>query len=410
MSTSKPKKNTPGSNKHVFTLHHWTPTDWEYLKQLCETELNPGIVYLKVAQENGGEGDTPHLQGAFIFKSQIKHRPPAASKILMGPNKNLALPDPKNPGKFLKHHYHVDVMRVTCEEAANYCGNIAKEGSVPVYEYGSIPKSNRGTRTDYDEAQATIKKMAETGCKLEEIAEALPKFWANNEKWVRSRYNKYRKFKKNFFDENPMFQWQQDLVAYLNENTPDKRKILFIVDTEGNCGKSEISRNAEFLFPTKQVFPITPQDYKSMASLIPDDGADIVILDCPRQKQYDLPYDFIEELKTGSVVQTKYEPTKKEFPPMHIVVFMNRIPKTGKTILSADRYAIIEIQLEPEERDRLQSQQDNETAPYIEKHLKRTREILDTCEEEKAVKRAQYDEYTPLRDAGSPWSRPHRSL
>jgi hypothetical protein len=125
------------STKHVFTLHHWTKTDWNHLPRLCE--FNEHILYLKAAQENGKEGDTPHIQGCVIFDSKYKQREYIVSKILMGPNKNTALPNPKNPGKYLKHHYHVKTMKGTYQEASDYCGNIAKEGDVPIYQNGEIP-------------------------------------------------------------------------------------------------------------------------------------------------------------------------------------------------------------------------------------------------------------------------------
>ena len=251
--------------------------------------------------------------------------------------------------------------------------------------------TGQGKRNDYHDAQDFIKEKAESGCKLEELAEALPKFWAEREGWVRRTYNKYRKFGANFFEKNKIFKWQKELVAYLNDHTPDPRKILFVVNEEGNAGKSELVKNTRHLFPDKSVFCVPPQDYKSMASLMPDDGVDIIFLDCPRQKQYDIPYDFLEDLKNGSTVQTKYEVTKKEFVPPHVVVLMNRNPKTGKTILTEDRYVIIEIKLEPKERERLKSNQDSGTAPYLAKHLPRTREILDVCEEEKSNKQARHE-------------------
>jgi hypothetical protein len=160
-----------------------------------------------------------------------------------------------------------------------------------------------------------------------------------------------------------------------------------VVDNDGDTGKSELARNTRYLFPNKTVFCIPPQDYKSMASLVPDDGVYIVILDCPRMKQYDIPYDFLEDLKNGSTVQTKYEVIKKEFTPPHVVVLMNRNSKTGKTILSPDRYVIIEIKLEPEERERLTTIKESLTLAYITEHLPHTLEILETCEEEKSNKR-----------------------
>jgi hypothetical protein len=68
------------------------------------------------------------------------------------------------------------------------------------------------------------------------------------------------------------------------------------------------------------VFSVPPQDLVSMASLVPDDGVDIMILDCPRQRQYNIAYEFLENLKDGIVVQTKYQPLAKSFVLPHVVV------------------------------------------------------------------------------------------
>jgi hypothetical protein len=363
---------SPSGRRFTFTIHNWTQTDWEYLLTLSKS--NDDI-----------EGESPLLQGCVVFGRSFKQRPPKVSKILMGPNKDITLPPPNN-----KHHYHVDIMRGTLLQASEYCGNIAKEPDCPVYEYGDLPVvSNPGDRSDFHTAQKTIIKKAQAGCKLVEISERLPRFWAQNEQWVRGIFSRYYKFHVNFFEKNEIFKWQKDLVTYLNDNTPGPRKILFIIDEERNAGKSEIVSNLEFLFPGKTVFSIPPQDLTSMASLIPDDGVDIVILDCPRQRQYDIAYEFLENLKDGLVVQTKYQPIAKSFVPPHVVVLMNRNPKTGKTILSPGHYAINEVHLLQEEKARLEQAQTTTLPLYIAELMPHTCEILESCEDEKVVKHAR---------------------
>ena len=79
------KSNNPSGRKFVFTLHNWTETDWNHLPHLCESRSD--LIYLKVAQENGKEGDTPHLQGCVVFERNFKQRESKVSKILMGPKK-----------------------------------------------------------------------------------------------------------------------------------------------------------------------------------------------------------------------------------------------------------------------------------------------------------------------------------
>ena len=403
---SNPKLNP--SRKFIFTLHNWTEIDWNYLPVLFESRDE--IVYLKAAQETGSEGESPHLQGCILFKSTFKtQRPAAVSKILMGPNKSLARlaetpedsqahqVDKDNPGKFLKHHCHVESILPTssAEEAAAYCGNPAKEANCVILELGEIAKSRQGTRTDFEDAQKIFKAMTEARKKLSEIEDALPKFWANSEKWVRRKYKQYRPLKPNFFDTNDLFEWQRELVDYGN-SPPNARKIIFIVDLEGNVGKSKLVDNARHLWPDKTVFDISPKSESTMAYLFPDDDIDIFMMDCPRQTQYNISYTFLEECLNGKIVNEKYECSKKEFNPPHVFVFMNRHPKFGASIMSADRYVIVEVGLTLEERASLGETQKEGLHPYVKKHLPRTEEIRQDAERTKAEKRShvQIDGHT----------------
>ena len=201
--------HNPSCRKFVFTLHDWTETDWKHLPSLCESRND--LIFPKAAQENGKEGDSPHLQGCVVFDRDFKQRESKVSKILMGPNKDTALPDPENPGKCLGHHYHVKIMHGSFAEAANYCGNINKEGKCVTFVYGELPESSQGERTDFKTAQKLIKEKAKGGCKLvgpNGTSELLPRFWAQNEQWVRGLCTRYFKFGENFFEKNIPFKWQ----------------------------------------------------------------------------------------------------------------------------------------------------------------------------------------------------------
>ena len=114
------------NRRFTLTLHNWTDTDWDYICSL--DKKNEYIDYLKVAKETRSANETPHFQGCVVFNSRFKKQLPSAiSKILMGPNEELAHPNPANPSKTLKHHYHCDGMHASLEEAANYCGDPSKE-------------------------------------------------------------------------------------------------------------------------------------------------------------------------------------------------------------------------------------------------------------------------------------------
>jgi hypothetical protein len=382
---------TVPNNKFVFTLHHWTQADWDYLKSLCEgPNRHPNVSYLKVAQEKGGEGVTPHLQGCVLFDRTFKRqRPPAISKLLMGPNKDVRLPDPDNEGSFLRHHYyHVDGMRGTVAEAADYCGNVGKENGCEVYEYGSVPILRQGNHS-YEDAMPLIKKYAEEGMTYSELEDIFPRFAAKSPAWLRKQYLKHRVTEVNFFDDHKLWQWQERWRDYLRDKEPHPRKIIFMVDKTGNIGKSEFVRHAQTLIPNKIVFTMAPRDVQSMSSLIPDDGADVILIDAPRQVQYDLPYSFIEECKNGFVTNTKYEVNQKKFKTPHLLIFMNRNPKFGSSILSEDRYLIVELDLTPEEKERRDSTQTDFRDELLDTYMARTKEIR---EEAVAVQKAKQAE------------------
>jgi hypothetical protein len=207
---------------------------------------------------------------------------------------------------------------------------------------------------------------------------------------MRDIYLANRIVRENFFSIHEPFKWQLDLAEFLNRE-PDPRAILFIVDFVGNSGNSEFVRNAHYLCPDKEVWHCKPKDNTSLSNLCPDDGADIILIDCPRTATFQFPYDFVEECKDGEVVNTKYECAKKQFKTPHVVVFMNRIPQCGKSILSDDRYAIREVALEPDEQELLKAKQTKQRDPYLLETEEYTRKVLGEAEErseEKAQERA----------------------
>lgn len=249
----------------------------------------------------------------------------------MGPNKDKALPDPKNPGKHLKHHSHVDGMRRTLQQAADCCGGMFKEEGCETHSHSEIPVSQQGRCTDHAEAQEKIIAAAKNGMSRADLKLTLPCFADQSPMWMRDLHLQHKPRRENFFDLHKPHQWQSDLADYLNNEKPNARKILFAVDLEGNLGKTKSALNAQHLIPDKDAFHCTPKDTKSLSSLIPDDGTDVFLIDSPRKVQCDLPHNFIEEVKNGFVANTKCQCCKKEFKVPHVVVFVNRHPQFGKS-------------------------------------------------------------------------------
>lgn len=157
----------------------------------------------------------------------------------------------------------------------------------------------------------------------------------------------YPRFVKDYVRDNqekitveahPLRIWQQELNQILI-NAPDKREVIFIVDTVGDKGKSwfahyycDLHDNAQIIIPGK----------KADMTFVVEESKRVVFLDCPRSKQGEfIQYDFLEELKNGFIFSPKYESMNKRMKTPHVVVLMNEEPDMTK--LSRDRYRIIRL-------------------------------------------------------------------
>lgn len=125
--------------------------------------------------------------------------------------------------------------------------------------------------------------------------------------------------------------WQQQLARDL-EQEPDNRKIIWIVDSVGNAGKSYFAlhykqRNSYYVTGGKAADIYYGYQYE-----------EVVFFDLARMKQEYVQYDVMESFKNGQFYSTKYECKNVRFNIPHVVVFSNFHPDTQ--MLSADRWDI----------------------------------------------------------------------
>ena len=64
-------------------------------------------------------------------------------------------------------------------------------------------------------------------------------------------------------------------------------------------------------------------------------------------------------------------------------LFMNRLPKTGDSILSKDRYIFEEVILDPIEKAQIQTSRKENVSPYHARRLEHSRQILEECSQKK---------------------------
>ena len=290
--------------KHwAWTLNNYTDDNIESLRE----RLTPIADYVIWGKEVGEQG-TPHLQGFISFKVRKRF---ANAKAAFG-----------------IETVHIERAHHP-EQAADYC---KKDGDFE--EIGTFG-GGQGKRSDLDTFCEAVNASPTT---------AFTREFQQKHNKVFAAYNKfawdyiYASQPKKTVTPHPLRPWQQQLNATLNLE-PDPRQIIFIVDIQGNNGKSWFSHYYSGNHDNVQI--ITPGKKADMASaLLPHRR--VIFFDCPRAKQQEfIQYDFLEECKNGYVFVTKYNSHFLEFKTPHVVVFMNEHPDMTK--LSQDRYNVIVI-------------------------------------------------------------------
>lgn len=284
------------STRWVFTINNYTNED---IASISSWDTKYCIFGKEVAPTTG----TPHLQGFCIFSKN--HRLTAVKKL------------------------HASAFWEAAKTSSAACSKYCKKSNDFV-ETGSLGQS--GKRNDIRSFMETVNNGVYDKKRLRaehpEICSKYPRF-----------VNDYvsDQIPTPAIEPHPLRDWQADLNARLNR-PPNRREIIFVVDYEGNKGKSwfasyyaDLHSNVSIMRPTK---------HSDMAYALPD-ILRVFFLDCTRQQIEHLPYSFLESLKDGLVMSIKYESRVRHYPPMHVVVLLNQDP--DMSLLSADRYTIINI-------------------------------------------------------------------
>lgn len=283
----------------IFTLNNYTAVDELHLSSLVEDNVCRYLIYGKEVAETG----TPHLQGFVQF--YIRKR--------MTQCRNL-----------ISDRAYFELAR-DVDAAVDYC---KKEHDF--VEYGILERSC-GRRTDLEAFKADVKSGVTDLAVLRETHSSV--------------LAKYHRFALDYVNDNigtrhtkahPLYQWQYDLKVLLDAE-PDDRHIIFIVDFDGNSGKSWFCHR--YAYENEDVQIIPPGKKNDMCYALRLDIR-VLFIDAPRSKQGDyIQYDFLEEVKNGYIFSPKYESRTKSLKPCHVVVMMNEDPDMNK--LSPDRYQII---------------------------------------------------------------------
>lgn len=313
--SGRPKANPIKAKYWCFTINNWTQEEWDHAASHAEAE-NTKVSYLVMGKE--GKPDpklkkqaTPHIQGYVELKNSYR----------MSWLKDNII------GK----RAHVEKRMGTAEEAADYC---KKEGDFQ--EWGNISLGHAGAgRKGAENKFNKVKELVQGGASFEKIREELPwilhcekavKNWVDHEKRISARQAALEKYK-----DAKLREWQRDLLYHISSQP--ERKVLWVVDTIGNSGKTWL---ANYLECNHGAIVFTGGKHADIAYEY--DYQRLVVFDFSRAKQECVNYDLIEDFKNGRLFSPKYESTTKRFMPVVMVVFSNWEPDTRK--LSQDRWFI----------------------------------------------------------------------
>lgn len=287
-----------------FTLNNYTQGDVDRL-----ANLGSSASYIVFGREVGENG-TPHLQGFISFDERKRLQ---QVKTLIGGNP------------------HVEVAR-NIPAAIQYC---KKDGDFE--EVGEL-SGGQGRRSDLDSFKEAVKSGL---LSLKEIRESHSEVYSKHRRFVYEYLADHAPDK--VLPDHDFSPWQQELDDLLSEE-PDDRTVVFVVDYQGNSGKSWFAHNYVKKHENAQV--MLPGKKADMAYALESDTT-VLFVDAPRSKQGEfIQYDFLEDIKNGYVFSTKYESRVKQMNKCHVVVMMNEDPDMQK--LSEDRYKIIEAGPRPE--------------------------------------------------------------
>ena len=225
---------------------------------------------------------------------------------------------------------HVEERRKSEWANKKYCGN-----EVQVWELGH--DTRQGERTDLNKA---IELLQELTTWREVVAHPdLQQVLFKNFDWVRMQWYRICGERILEYERNQPWEpreWQQQVLDTI-EREPDEQKIIFIVDSRGNTGKTFLAEKLEAIRDDVETWNTFPRP-KNLAYAL--EGKRVQVFDVPRSAN--INYNLLKNLKNGCIFSPKYRSVKKRFPTPHVFVFCTTPPDLTK--LSRHKLKIFTVQ------------------------------------------------------------------
>lgn len=302
------RKQSVRSNRVCFTLNNPNEIEKEGIKKCLEDRFARNLLQFAIVGEEVGEvKNTPHLQGFIHYKTSF----------LKATSGNVSFWKSQNG----MARAHFESARGTDEDSREYC---SKEGKI-FLELGapSAGTCRWGAIREMDSMKQVLEEYPEEGFRA----------------YFAIKHFMESKGEIKMDAPSQLMPWQLDcLDRVVRQND---RQILFVVDTQGNTGKSILAR---WMIANWGAFANQggkTGDLVCARSRMPQ--AQVNVFDLARNKDPKFwPMDFMESLKNGWMCNTKYESKMLVLPPAQkVVVFCNQEPSYDA--LSADRYDILNL-------------------------------------------------------------------
>lgn len=287
----------------VATVNNYTAAEYDSLITSSTEQANYAIIGKEV-----GETGTPHLQCFFIWSSRKRLR-----QVKLIPGLQRA---------------HLEPAAGTSQQAAAYC---KKEGDF--WEHGTLP--SQGPKTSIFETFRDWFKDQPGVVTERDILDHHPGIL---------RYPHFIEVCQRQYGKRPTLvvgnprTWQDELSTLI-DGEPDDRKITFVVDEEGNKGKSWLTR---YWFSNRDDIQMLSVGKRDDLAYAIDISKRVFVFDIPRGNMEYFQYSVVEALKNQMIMSNKYKSVTKIIPhKVHVVVFCNEEP--DRNAMTRDRYQIKNI-------------------------------------------------------------------
>jgi len=330
-SNTNPKVrwNNREQARHWFlTFNNYTEDDANRIQSALSNSED--VVSAIIGKEVGASG-TPHLQGYIHFVK--KKRQSTVHAFFDYKHVVMNLETTEKPLAAFRY----------CMKEDNYYvvgKNLDEIARAKTTSKAGTGKSN----DDYAEAHVAIEKKEIIS--MVQFRSRFPKLAAQHEEYFRGLI--ISNMDSIVIEDHPLRPWQQALNDRLKGPLSD-REVIFVVDKEGNTGKSHFADWYAWKNPQTYLIGADKRDdisYQLINEVVENGPRRVVFMDAPRSRNAYISSSFLEELKNGKIISPKYKSKRLRLPERpHAVVMTNSWPikdnSNGTDGLSDDRYTYL---------------------------------------------------------------------